>query len=262
MPAFQAGGTSSSLVRRSPKLPEEQVQDTLVVVHCYAGDADQVRSMLKIWTHHQLPVLVLSPENAPAIVEHPLVTNESAGEAGWKGPHTIQRQIAHWQIAADTGHDWFLLHDADSVCLSPDIPDYLYQDRGVFWSNVLCHEGEHQETDQPNFNPPYFLSRDLLLRLIEAARGLQPGDGFLEPHDWGQAIDGFYTYLIRQVLQAPWASFPDGATTWPPWDADLLRDAYHGKRLMHGIKDAALLETIRRGYVAYVSGSIREELLT
>jgi hypothetical protein len=235
-------------------------KDTLVVLHCYAGDEAQVRSMLNIWTHHDLPLLVLSPENAPVTIDHPLVMNATAGEAGWKGPHTIKRQIAHWKLAAETGRSWYLLHDSDSVCLSTDIPEYLYSDPNIFWSNVLCHEDQHQDSDQPNFNPPYFLSRDLLLRLIAVAEDLEPGDGFLEPHDWGQAIDGFYTYLIRFVLDAYWASFPDGATTWPPWKADLLRDALHGKRLIHGVKDAGRLEEIRRGYVAYVSGSVREEL--
>ncbi len=237
------------------------MEDTLVVLHCYAGDADQVRSMLSIWTHHHLPVLVLSPSNAPVTIDHPLVSNAHAGEAGWKGPHTIRRQIEHWKIAADTGHKWFFLHDSDSCCLSPDIPSYLYADSAIFWSNVLCHEYEHQDSDQPNFNPPYFLSRDLLLRLIEAADAIEPGDEFREPHDWGQAIDGFYTYLIRNVLDAPWASYPDGATTWPPQTADLLRDALHGHRIFHGTKDAARLEEYRRAYVSYVSGSTHEELL-
>jgi hypothetical protein len=238
------------------------VQDTLVVVHCYAGDAGQVQSMLNIWTQHHLPVLVLSPENAPVTIDHPLVTNASAGEAGWKGPHTIKRQIAHWKLALETGHDWFLLNDSDSVCLSEDIPEYLFADTTIFWSNVLCHEEEHQDDDQPNFNPPYFLSRQLLTQLIDAAEELEPGDGFLEPHDWGQAIDGFYTYLIRFVLDARWASFPDGATTWPPHKADLLRDALHGKRMIHGVKYQERCEEIRLGYKAFVSGSIREELLT
>lgn len=217
---------------------------TLVVVHCYAGDADQVRSMLPVWTQHGHPVLVLSPEDAPVEIDHPLVTNASAGLRGWKGPQTISRQLAHWKLAVEHGSDWLLLHDSDSVTLSEQVPEYLYRDAGIFWSNVLCHEEVHQDDDRPNFNPPYFCSREQLERLIAAAEQLNAEDPFIDSYgfDIGQAIDGFYTHLILNVLKHErWGNFPDGATTWPPQHADLERDARRGATMIHGVKTAEQL---------------------
>ena len=223
-------------------------EGTLIVVHCYQGDSYQVQSMLDVWTHHERPVLMLSPKDSPVPIDHPQVTNEIAGQVGWKGPHTLRRQVEHWKIAHKTNSSWYLLNDSDSMCLSAQLPEYLFEDPDIFWSNVLCHEGEHLETDQPNFNPPYFVSNSLLCAMIDAAEALEPGDGFLEPHDWGQAIDGFYTHLIRFALDAPWQDYPDGATTWPPGKADLVRDAGLGKRMIHGIKDETTLRTCLLAY--------------
>jgi len=44
--------------------------------------------------------------------------------------------------------NWVLLNDADSFCLSPELPEYLYREPDTFWCNVLCHENEHQADDQ------------------------------------------------------------------------------------------------------------------
>jgi hypothetical protein len=136
---------------------------TLVVVHCYAGDRARVEAFMPFWLHHECPVLVLSPEDAPVELDHhPLITYRSAGRAGWKGPHTVHRQIAHWKIAAEFPQKHFLMHDSDSVCLSPELPRYLYAEPDVFWCNVI---GTHYL----NYEPPYFLSRENLLRMIDIA---------------------------------------------------------------------------------------------
>src|ERR1051326_8495740 len=207
------------------------------VVHCYDGDKRLVEEFLPEFKHHGTPILVLSPEDRPVEIYDPDVIFASAGLAGWKGAHTIQRQLKHWAIAEAFGADWYLLNDSDSVCITPDLPEYLFYDDLKFWSNVLCHEHEHLPTDQPNFQPPYFCSRRMLRRLLAAA-GNAGGVGeveFREPHDWGNAIDGFYTYLVMNVLRLPYGDYgPDGATTWPPDQADLYRDARRGARLIHG----------------------------
>jgi hypothetical protein len=155
---------------------------------------------------------------------------------------------------------WFLLNDADSMCLDPNIPAYLYEDAGIFWSNVLCHEEEHQEDDHPNFNPPYFCSREVLQKLLDAAEEVK-GDlldtdvvlhnnsedaraayertvsvEYFEPHDWGQAIDGWYTHLVMNVLDLPWQNYADGASTWPKGRAGLFEGVKNGAVMVHGIK--------------------------
>lgn len=137
--------------------------DTLVVVHAYAGDRQQVIDFLPLYLHHGQQVLVLSPEDAPVTdIPHPRVVCRSAGKAGWKGPHTVHRQIAHWKIAAEFPHRWFLMNDADSFCLEAELPRWLYDDPGVFWSNEI---GTHYL----NYEPPYFFSKSVLRQLIAIA---------------------------------------------------------------------------------------------
>lgn len=141
---------------------------TLVVVHCYAGDQQRVEDFLPQFLHHECPVLILSPNDAPVDIRHPGVTCRSAGMKGWKGPDTIYRQIAHWEIAAEYEADHYLMHDADSICLTPELPRYLYEeDPEIFWCNVIG-------TYYYNYEPPYFFSRNNLLRMIDVAHN--PGE--------------------------------------------------------------------------------------
>jgi len=217
--------------------------DTLIVVHCYSDDLVRVQNFLPVFTHHERPILLLSPEDAPVTLEHTGIAYASAGGKGWKGPQTIHRQVAHWRLALEYepyAH-WFLLNDSDSMCLDPQLPDYLYADPNMVWANVLCHENEHQEDDHPNLNPPYFMSRHVLQQLLDKAEEIRediPQDAFLEPHDWGQAIDGFYTHLVSDLLHIPFETYPDGATTWPRGRQEVLDLTQKGAIFIHGIKDS------------------------
>jgi len=217
--------------------------DTLVVVHCYEGDKPLVENFLPVFVHHQRPVLVLSPEDSQVHIDFPGVSNASAGEAGWKGQHTVLRQIEHWRLALQYDNSqWFLLNDADSMCLDPELPEFLYQSDDILWCNVLCHENEHRADDHPNLNPPYFMHRKVLQRLLDTADaiGEMPPEAFTEPRAWGEAIDGFYTYLTLDVLRAPYADYPNGITTWPRGRSDLFKFVQNeGAIMLHGVKSAS-----------------------
>lgn len=216
-------------------------EDTLVVVHCYQGDAALVRTCLKCFVHHERPVLILSPADSPVEIEYPGVENKSAGKAGWKGIHTLWRQMDHWGLALESDAQWFLLNDADSLCITPEIPAYLYTDPYKVWCNVLCHENEHQEDDHPNLNPPYFMHRNVLTALLERGRELEPPpddvDPDIPPGAYWQAIDGFYTMLTLNELKIPYENYPDGATTWPRGWGDMVDQVKdRGARMLHGVK--------------------------
>lgn len=220
--------------------------DTLVVVHCYEGDAYRVNAFLPWFLHHQCPVLVLSPADSQVRIQHPEVKSRSGGKAGWKGQHTLARQVKHWELALKEKANWFLLNDADSMCITDELPAYLYSDENKFWCNVLCHENEHLESDKPNLNPPYFMSRKILKQLVKASKDFEiPEEANLEPHDWGQAIDGFYSHLVMNVCKIPYENMPDGATTWPRGVGDLVNQArWRGARLFHGVKDMSHMSLV------------------
>lgn len=229
------------------------MNDTLTVVHCYEGDKAQVEQFLPFWLHHDTPVLVLSPADSKVRIEQPGVLNGSAGKKGWKGQHTLIRQIRHWKLALKQPQNWFFLNDADSMCLSRELPEYLFSDPYKFWCNVLCHEWEHQEDDHPNLNPPYFMNRDVLKALVKEAEGLEiPEEPGQDPHDWGQAIDGFYTHLVLNRLQIPYENFPDGATTWPRGLSEMMEAVERrGARMIHGVKHSSQLNALVLSYRAW-----------
>ena len=240
--------------------------DTLVVVHCYQGDADQVQTFMPWYTAHQCPVLVLSPEDSP--VNLPQAECRSAGKRGWKGQHTLARQLAHWKIALEHPQSWFFLNDADSMCLTAELPAYLYANPFKFWCNVLCHENEHREDDHPNLNPPYFMHRSVLQALVNEAEQRPELDGHVPPdHDhsndtpeeniscdlcYWQAIDGFYTNLVINRLQIPYEDYPDGATTWPRGMGDMIESCRRGARMLHGAKNGAHIMLCQSGYNGWV----------
>jgi hypothetical protein len=231
-------------------------EDTLVVVHCYQGDQHQVQMLLPNFTHHGCPVLLLSPEDSPVSMVHPQVEYASAGLRGWKGPQTVHRQVAHWKLALARPQSWFFLNDSDSLCLTPDLPGYLYSDSSKLWCNVLCHEDVHLETDQPNLNPPYFMHRRVLEQFVAKADEVSdniPQDAFLEPHDWGQAIDGFYTMMANE-LQIPYGDFPDGITTWPRGIMGMVDGARYGARILHGVKTRTHLRLVQAAYDGWRTG--------
>ena len=141
------------------------MKDLLVVILCYAGDVDQVQYQLGSYTHHDASVLLLSPEDAPAVIDHPQMTNHSAGLSGWKGPHVAFKLMDHWRIMLEHPQNWFLVHEPDSVCLSSELPSEILGREDVLWSMALG------EPNQPftNYNAPWFGHRNVFEMMLREA---------------------------------------------------------------------------------------------
>jgi len=232
--------------------------DTLVAVNCYQGDAWLLKAFFPEYLHHGCPVLVLSPEDSKVEVVHDGVESLSAGLAGWKGPQTVARTIVYWKIIAERSERWVLLHDTDSVCLTPELPDYLYEDPDVLWSNEIGDGAEK------NFLPPYFMSTDTLRRMVKAteedpsdrarelARAATSGDPFEGGWEGCDAPDALYVAVAAQ-LGLEHRSYPDGSTPWHPnWPAEennVASDvANRGARMIHGAKDRGTLDILKWAY--------------
>jgi hypothetical protein len=179
-------------------------EDTLVAVHCYAGDKQQVENALPVFLHHECPVLVLSPEDSKVEIDHPGVECRWAGKRGYFGQDSLDRQRAHLEILASYPQKFFLLNDADSMCLSPKLPDYLYQEaEGTVFSNVVNETRPHaSEYPKIAFHPPYFLTKDSIQRMLEVADRIKahPITPFI---DW---------YMVALTCEAglQYKGFPDG----------------------------------------------------
>jgi hypothetical protein len=183
--------------------------DTLVVVHCYQGDAHQVEAFLPQYLHHGCPVLVLSPADSPVLINHPGVECRSAGERAYFGQKSLDRQRAHLELLMEYPQKYRLLNDADSMCLSPRLPAYLYEEaEGTVWSNEV-KEGRPHESPYPKYaqHPPYFLTRESMARMNAVPH--------VEAHPITPFVDHLMIVLTAEAELAH-RSYPDGAS-FPAW---------------------------------------------
>ncbi len=147
---------------------------TLVAVSAYAGDLSQVQNNLPLYLHHETQVVILSPKDAPITqfdIGHPGVVTMQAGEKGWIGAHTLERQRLFLECLLKFPQQYFLFHDSDSICLSPRIPKYLYDRPHILWSNEVTDTNTAPSLlPKLALQPPYFFSRRVAEALLEAAK--------------------------------------------------------------------------------------------
>ena len=185
-------------------------ENTRIVACCYAGDQCQVIRALGAYLHHQCPFVVLSPEDSPAEIRYPGVENRFAGKVAYIGQDSLDRQREHLKLLLTFPEEFFLVHDADSVCLSPELPAYLYREPDILWSNLVNDDiPEHQAAYPEGFphiamQPPYFMSRKTIEGLLAVAEGIvaNPTMPFIDH------------YFPQLAVKAGWAyrGFPDGAS--------------------------------------------------
>jgi hypothetical protein len=149
-------------------------EDTRVAVSCYAGDQQQVEQMLGQFLHHECPVTVLSPEDAPCNVAHWRVDNRHFGKRGQLGPDAWERHLGFLKILLTYPEQHFLIHESDSICLDPRIPDFLYAEPDIVWSNNGESTPDHWDGFPPgsakmSFQAPWFFSRKTIQAMIDAA---------------------------------------------------------------------------------------------
>lgn len=259
----------------------------LVVVHAWSGDQQLVEDTLEAQLHHERPVLLLSPEDEPAIIDHPDVTCRQAGLHGYQGHQVPYRQIDHWRLALEEQAEWFLLNDADSFVLDPVLPDFLFSERDVLWTTPIGKQGNwrgHAGGDWPwpNFQPPYFCHREWLEAALRVAEAPQFGDDEplgvtgpegrivytdvryddpFEPYDWGWTLapDGLYNHVIMRSNLAARAN-PLGRMGPGAYVLDgILR---YGTTFVHPVKTTAGLHLMMKARNEFLKGedSFAEEV--
>lgn len=228
--------------------------DTLVVVCGYAGDAHQIEAFLPWYVWHQCPVVIMSPEDASITTsKQPGVVFRSAGQKGWIGRHTLERQRLYFKMMLEYPFGHFLIHDADSICLSAELPKYLYESPDTFWSNEAVDTNPGPSyLPKLALQPPYFTSRKVIEKLIVAKEadsyygdyGPMPEQKLPVPTN---CIDHFLLQLTHGA-GVPHLSFPDGASFETASEhglrimGDLVRQ--HGKIFLHSIKTEMALRHV------------------
>jgi hypothetical protein len=238
--------------------------DTLVAVSGYAGDKHQIENNLPYYLHHACPVLILSPADAPITsVADSRVHCQWAGEKGWIGPQTLRRHRKFLEMLLTFPHKYFLLHDADSVCLSQILPRYLYQNPDMLWSNeVLDTNPSPSLLPKIALQPPYFFSRSVLQGILAHADNLPTSYTGTSPEGWTlpfptQCIDHYFLQLacgsgFPHFNFHSGASFETTSVHGLETMAELVR--VHGRDMIHQVKSKEVLDRLVMEHARYVRG--------
>ena len=240
--------------------------DTLVAVSAYAGDLNQVQNNMQFYTHHGCPVVILSPTDSPitGLGSRDVVCRQ-AGLKGWIGAHTLTRQVEFLKILLEYPKNFYLFNDADSICLTGKIPQYLYEGGDVIWSNEVpdLNPG-HSYLPKLALQPPYFLTRKTIIGLIKAAKNPPPSytcpgpttspEGTLMP----VPTDCIDHYMLQLAHGSGYAhkNFLDGASfeTASKLGLETMSGlvSNHGRVMIHQVKTRIVLRTLHAARMQYV----------
>jgi hypothetical protein len=238
--------------------------DTRVAVCCYEGDQHQVVEFMDLYTHHKCPIVVLSPENSKANI--PGVENRHAGKRAYSGPDMLDRFMEYLKILLTFPENHFFIADSDSFCLEPKLPDYLYENPDIVWSNMgYCDDvAAPQEgaaftafaVDCPHVSlgSPWFLSRKTIEALLAvtdhvpySTEALIYTDLYLVQlcHKAGLRWRGFYNRTSFRIdVTADWATQQQREEALQTG----LSHARAGANMMHSIKSAATAQVLLTAY--------------
>lgn len=216
----------------------------LIAICGYEGDAHQVQFMRR---HHEqmgFPIVVLSPADSPIrkVGPHWCI---SVGKRAYIGEDSLIRQKLHLRELLKLPFSHYLVHDADSVCLSRTLPDYLFH-QDVLWSNIVSDLMHQRPAGWPYprlaFQPPYFFSRGILERFLQQA------DKSATANLQTPYID-FWMMEVAHDAGLPYIAFPDGASCGTPPGSighKLMRTLVErdGKRFCHAIKDESVFQDL------------------
>lgn len=216
----------------------------LVSVHGYAGDQNQIENAMEFYLHHyDAPVVIMSPEDSPIrqIKVAPTVICRSAGKRQYIGPLSLKRQVLQMRALLEFPFDLFLMNDSDSICVSRDIPDYIWKEPDVLWSNEVSDEmhqrGAGYRYPRLAFQPPYIISRKNIERLLKVAPNVRP-DVTTPFIDW-------FWMALAVTANVPHKNYRNGIScptrNYPPGIDWMTRSVRAGAAFLHSIKDKEVL---------------------
>lgn len=173
---------------------------------CYQGDAQQVIDMLlALYQHHDCPISIFSPEDSPVLL--PGLDCRASGKHAYFGPDAQDLHLSHLKMLLELPEQFFFANESDSFCLDPIIPEYLYAEPDTFWCNAIPDGGSQPGTPTRSFQAPWFMSRDVVKRLIAAAPKV------FQDHKW---VD-LYLVELASAAGVKWSPFKDAVCCPIAW---------------------------------------------
>lgn len=226
--------------------------NTLVAVSGYLGDAHQIGYNMKLYQHHNCPVVVLSPEDAKitkiaaANPRQTPVFYRFGGKRAYIGQDSLDRQQIYHRILLEYPQKYFLFNDSDSFCLCPKIPRYLYDaDPDIVWSNEADERVVHPHVPDAflAMQPPYFFHRQALEKMVATPREKTLA------HPNLPFIDRWFMD-VNKAAGLQHRNFPDGATfsTHDDFHCSLMENCVRSQRkiFLHSIKRQSVVMQLMR----------------
>jgi len=216
-------------------------EDVLVAVSCYAGDQHQVTGNIKAYAHHQTHVVILSPEDAP--VNFPGWDCKQAGKRAYIGQDSLDRQRRYLEILLTYPYKYFLFNDSDSMCLSPEIPRFVYAWNTIFSNEVTEPRPHVSPYPKIALQPPYAMDREAVQGLLSVADRVRAHE--ITPYiDWAMLAwvceSGVHhkDFSIGEVGNPSIHGDTMGVPWGEPWAALSNRVRVHGRVFVHPVKSA------------------------
>ena len=191
----------------------------------------------------------MSPTDSPVALLGSPVEHRFAGRKAYIGQESIDRHRDHLSLCLEYPEEFFLLHDADSFCLSPELPEVLYETarKGVLWTNEVVDPRPHETPYRKiAMQPPYFLTRHTLLKLLHApvvpTHPITPFiDWWWTAHCWSAGVPSSPFSEMEHPPKVPWT----GGDPWE-WREHMIRNC--GTIMQHPIKTEGHYNRMRLAY--------------
>lgn len=206
---------------------------TLSVIMGHADAQATFDRHLPLWKSNGTDLMVMCPQDAVLQTDIPVLA------LGRKGHHSA---MANWrfrqllEFLTRLRYDWFVVHEYDSICVSPEIPP----------CPVTAISANLFTADQPEFkghhflHPPLQLGPDVLWRILDAMRKL-PDDS--ERGFWDRLIG--YACELADVAMVPYGKLGFSKNTIHPEDIPAAVDARKkGAVMYHGVKTEQVLRAL------------------
>jgi len=229
-------------------------RDTMIVVEGYAGDAEQLEAHLPMYEHHKCPVVIFSPEDSKIKKMGPHLCR-FGGRQCYIGSDAIERQHLHFKMLINEFPqiDFFLFNDSDSFCISPKIPEYLYEGWDTFWSNEVSDRMWKRTSDYElpriAFHPPWFVPSWIIKRMLNYT-----SRAFMDPQT--PVIDHWLMQLAT-YSGLTHKGFAEGSVSLPTADPHYLRVMrekirLYGPVMLHSVKTAEVRKLLESDYKEFL----------
>lgn len=220
--------------------------NTLVSIHGYAGDRKQIDILMDLYTHHECPIVIMSPSDSPIKSVGPHICWHGKGLRAYTGQLSWDRQWEQMKQLLTYPFDWFFCNDSDSCSLEAKFPEYLYEDENTVYSNEVEDFRKPGESWQglppwpldyhaPPFEliamqPPYFMHRKAMQKLVDVGPGIAcPITPFI---DWQLP----YLCTLGGVNHKPFRNCASCETETPNGIAVMSQCVLRGSIFVHAIK--------------------------